>query len=1009
MSLPRGSSVGWHADFSESSGARLRRLVRMRRIAVFAAVGSSGWGWACGEDGTDLVGPGDAPNRAPVAAGTIPPQTVFLEETVTVDVSAAFADPDGDPLTFEAASSDTAVVVVTTAGAEVTLEGAGRGAAAVTVTARDPAGGEASLSFEVQVPNRIPLVVGEVEPQTVFLAETATLDVAAVFADPDGDPLTFEAASSDTAVVVVTTAGAEVTMEGAGRGAAAVTVTARDPAGGEASLSFEVQVPNRIPLVVGEVEPQTVFLAETATLDVAAVFSDPDGDPLTFEAVSSDTTVVVVTTAGAEVTLEGAGRGAAAVTVTARDPAGGEASLSFEVQVPNRIPLGVGEVEPQTVFLAETVSLDVAAVFSDPDGDPLTFDAASSDTAVVVVTTAGAEITMEGAGRGAAAVTVTARDPAGGEASLSFEVQVPNRIPLVVGEVEPQTVFLAETATLDVAAAFSDPDGDPLTFDAASSDTAVVVVTTAGAEITMEGAGRGAATVTVRATDSGGLSVALSFAVTVQQPPPPPPPNRPPVVTRAIPGQDVRENQSVSVDLDGYFSDPEGGSLSYAASSSDDGVATAEISGSDVVVSGVKEGSATVTVRATDGGGLSVAQRFGVTVSEPPPPNQAPVVTHAIPGQTVLDYESFTVDLNGHFGDPDGGSLVYGASSSDDDVATAETSGSDVVVSATSEGSATVTVRATDGGGLSVAQSFDVTVRPNQAPVVTQAIPAQILEENENGGVLLSLHFRDPDGGSLVYGVSSSDDGVATVKLSGNWLVVDGVMQGTATVTVQATDGGGLSASQDFGVTVEEAPPNRAPVVTEQVSDLTIMVGLSDGAIIQDHFSDPDDDYLRYRATSSNPASVTAEILQLPFFPVVLRVEAVSAGNAAVTVTATDPDGMSATLAFDVEAIDRTNSPPEIKATIPDQTVAVDEETGAGRLRDYFTDPDLDYGDGLSFAVESADSRIARTGLTGLKQETWWLGGVSEGTTTVTVTATDRFGLSVSQTVNVTVEAAGGS
>ena len=39
----------------------------------------------------------------------------------------------------------------------------------------------------------------------------------------------------------------------------------------------------------------------------------------------------------------------------------------------------------------------------------------------------------------------------------------------------------------------------------------------------------------------------------------------------------------------------------------------------------------------------------------------------------------------------------------------------------------------------------------------------------------------------------------------------------------------------------------------------------------------------------------------------------------------------------------------------------------------------------------------------------WWLGGVSEGTTTVTVTATDRFGLSVSQTVNVTVEAAGGS
>ena len=587
MSLPRGSSVGWHADFAESSGAHLRRLVRVRRIAVLASIGSSGCGWGCGEDGTDLVGPGEAPNRAPVAAGTIPPQTVFLAETATLDVAAVFSDPDGDPLTFEAVSSDTAVVVVTTAGAEVTLEGAGRGAAAVTVTAGDPAGGEASLSFEVQVPNRIPLVLGEIELQTVFLAETVTLDVAAVFSDPDGDPLTFEAVSSDTAVVVVTTAGAEVTLEGAGRGAAAVTVTAGDPAGGEASLSFEVQVPNRIPLVLGEIELQTVFLAETATLDVAAVFSDPDGDPLTFEAVSSDTAVVVVTTAGAEVTLEGAGRGAAAVTVTAGDPAGGEASLSFEVQVPNRIPLVLGEIELQTVFLAETATLDVAAVFSDPDGDPLTFEAVSSDTAVVVVTTAGAEVTLEGAGRGAAAVTVTARDPAGGEASLSFEVQVPNRIPLVVGEIELQTVFLAETATLDVAAVFSDPDGDPLTFEAVSSDTAVVVVTTAGAEVTLEGAGRGAAAVTVTARDPAGGEASLSFEVQV--------PNRIPLVVGEIELQTVFLAETATLDVAAVFSDPDGDPLTFEAVSSDTAVVVVTTAGAEVTLEGAGRGAAAVT------------------------------------------------------------------------------------------------------------------------------------------------------------------------------------------------------------------------------------------------------------------------------------------------------------------------------------------------------------------------------------------------------------------------------
>ena len=101
------------------------------------------------------------------------------------------------------------------------------------------------------------------------------------------------------------------------------------------------------------------------------------------------------------------------------------------------------------------------------------------------------------------------------------------------------------------------------------------------------GSGRGVATVTVRAEDSGGLSVAQDFDVTVSTPGPT---NQAPVLTQAIPAQTVRENESISVDLDGHFSDPEGGSLVYSASSSDDAVATAAVSGSDVVVNGATEG-----------------------------------------------------------------------------------------------------------------------------------------------------------------------------------------------------------------------------------------------------------------------------------------------------------------------------------------------------------------------------------------------------------------------------------
>ncbi|WP_425155466.1 Ig-like domain-containing protein [Candidatus Palauibacter sp.] len=332
------------------------------------------------------------------------------------------------------------------------------------------------------------------------------------------------------------------------------------------------EAPNRAPVAVGETPSQTIFFGETVTVDVSAAFTDPDGDALTFEAVSSDTDVVVVATSGSEVTLEGAGRGVTTVTVTARDAEGGEASQSFGVEVANRTPLAVGEIPPRTMFLGETVTVDVSAAFTDPDGDALTFEAVSSDTDVVVVATSGSEVTLEGAGRGVTTVTVTARDAEGGEASQSFGVEVANRTPLAVGEIPPRTMFLGETVTVDVSAAFTDPDGDALTFEAVSSDTAVVVVATSGSEVVVSGVQEGTATVTVRAADSAGLSVARDFDVTVGTRGST---NQPPVVTRAIPAQTVRKNESVSMDLDGYFSDPEGGALVYGASSSNDDVAAA--------------------------------------------------------------------------------------------------------------------------------------------------------------------------------------------------------------------------------------------------------------------------------------------------------------------------------------------------------------------------------------------------------------------------------------------------
>ena len=90
-------------------------------------------------------------NRPPAASGTLPDRALTLPGTLTVDVSPAFVDPDGDRLTYAVSSSAPDVVTVLAAGARVTLTAVGVGRATIEVTATDPGGLSATQAFTVTV------------------------------------------------------------------------------------------------------------------------------------------------------------------------------------------------------------------------------------------------------------------------------------------------------------------------------------------------------------------------------------------------------------------------------------------------------------------------------------------------------------------------------------------------------------------------------------------------------------------------------------------------------------------------------------------------------------------------------------------------------------------------------------------------------------------------------------------------------------------------------------------
>ena len=380
--------------------------------------------------------------------------------------------------------------------------------------------------------------------------------------------------------------------------------------------------------------------------------------------------------------------------------------------------------------------------------------------------------------------------------------------------------------------------------------------------------------------------------------------------------------------------------------------------------------------------------------------NRAPVVSVPIADATIVhESETKQVSLSGVFSDADNDALTVTGGSSDKTKATVSVASdySSLTVTAKARGTATITVTASDGRGGTVSDTFSVTVKA--APVVASAISdISGLEPFSVQEISLSGVFSDADGDSLTITVASSDDDVVTAVLGlDNELTIYALEEGTATITVTAQDSDGNTVSDAFDVSVEAPPqqgtPNQAPTVSSAIADATIVNESGTRRVsLSGVFGDADNDSLTITAASSDKTKATVSVASGYGS---LTVNAQSRGTATITVTADDGNGGTVSDTFTVTI----KFAPVVASALADVSDLEVDATQEVSLSSVFSDAD---GDELTITAASSDDAKA-TVTVAADQSKLTLTGVAEGAATITVTARDTDGNTVSHSFDAPV------
>ncbi|MCX7804692.1 MAG: Ig-like domain-containing protein, partial [Planctomycetota bacterium] len=420
-------------------------------------------------------------------------------------------------------------------------------------------------------------------------------------------------------------------------------------------------------------------------------------------------------------------------------------------------------------------------------------------------------------------------------------------------------------------------------------------------------------------------------------------------------------------------------------------------------------GAATITVTVTDGGGLTASDTFVLTVNAV---NDPPTISN-IPDQSTnqdtpktvsftvgdVDNDVNTLTLSGTSSNTTllpNGNISFGGAGANRTVTLTPAAGQ--------TGSTTVTITVSDGS-LTASDTFVLTVAPagNTPPTISD-IPNQVTnEDTPTGAIAFTVDDNEtPPANLTVTGASSNTTLVpnANIVFGGSGMnrtvtITPAANQyGVATITVTVTDGGGLTASDTFVLTVNAVndPPTISNIPDQSTNqDTPKTVSFTVGDV------DNDVNTLTLSGTSSNTTLLPNGNISFGGAganrTVTLTPAAGQTGSTTVTITVSD-GSLTASDTFVLTVAPAGNTPPTI-SDIPNQVTNEDTPTGA-----------------IAFTVDDNETPPANLTVTGASSNTTLVPnanivfGGSGMNRTVTITpAANQYGAA---TITVTVTDGGG-